>query len=91
MHEIKMIYLLILSFLLSYELVIKVPLVLQATLLSSLGVVQGIVWVMAIVVLSQAVSDYEKGLGFLAVTFSTYRVLSGYLVTVGQAKLLEHK
>ena len=81
MHGIIVIYLLILAAFIGYEVVIKVPAVLHTSLLSGSNFVHGIVLIGSIIVLSRAVSMYEKVFGFLAVILSTINVVSGYIIT----------
>jgi NAD(P) transhydrogenase subunit alpha len=81
MEAIFLLFILVLSIFLGFELITKVPASLHTPLMSGSNAISGITLVGA---LTSAGADYTQTatiLGFLAVVFASINVIGGYLVT----------
>lgn len=79
---ILVLFILILSIYLGFELIAKVPATLHTPLMSGSNAISGITLVGAIVLLNVETTDVlQIVVGVSAVTFATINVIGGYLVT----------
>jgi len=88
---IYLLFILILSILLGFELIRKVPSILHTPLMSGANAISGIVLVGAIVAAGAGSGSYSTILGFLAVVFGTINVVGGYLVTNRMLSMFKKK
>ena len=83
--EILLLFILMLSVFLGFELISKVPSQLHTPLMSGANAVSGVTIVGAIITLGGAALNqdplWQKLLGALALFFATVNVVGGYLVT----------
>ena len=87
-----MIYLLIFTGILGFEVISKVPTVLHTPLMSGTNAVSGITLVGALLAAGSDTSPMLVNvLGFLAVTFATINVIGGYLVTNRMLSMFKRK
>ncbi len=78
---IYLFFILILSILLGFELIRKVPAKLHTPLMSGSNAISGIVLVGALTAAGMGAGYISTILGFLAVVFGAINVVGGYLVT----------
>ena len=74
-------YIFMLAAFTGYEIISKVPTILQTPLMSGSNFVHGIVLVGAMVALGHAETDVEKVIGFIAVLLGAGNAVGGYVVT----------
>jgi H+-translocating NAD(P) transhydrogenase subunit alpha len=81
--NLTMIYLLVFTVVLGFELISKVPTVLHTPLMSGANAISGIVLIGAIFLLRcTAADDYFKlGIGFLAIVLAMINIAGGFDVT----------
>lgn len=82
-ENFNFIFLLILTIILGFEVISRVPAVLHTPLMSGANAIHGVVIIGAIIVMGQAESDNYLALilGFLAVILGTLNVVGGFVVT----------
>lgn len=80
-----------LSILLGFELISKVPSTLHTPLMSGANAISGITLVGALILAGGSESWLGSVLGFLAVTFATINVVGGYLVTNRMLSMFKEK
>ena len=78
---IFLLFVLVLSIFLGFELISKVPATLHTPLMSGSNAISGITLVGAIVSAGTPLNNISTLLGTLAVAFATINVIGGYLVT----------
>ena len=84
-----LIYLLLFTVLLGFEVISKVPSVLHTPLMSGANAISGIALVGAL--LLSVDNQLQTVLAFLAVTFASINVFGGYLVTNRMLKMFKKK
>ena len=72
---------LVLATFLGFEVISKVPAMLQTPLMSGANFIHGIVIVGAIIVLGSADDTFTKAVGFVAMVLATANVVGGWFVT----------
>lgn len=78
---ISLLFILVLSIFLGFELISKVPSTLHTPLMSGSNAISGITVVGALLASRTDMDALSLGLGVAAVTFATINVVGGYLVT----------
>lgn len=81
MDSIYLIFILILSIFVGFELIQKVPATLHTPLMSGANAISGITVVGALSMAGGSMGEYAKYLGAFAVFLATINVVGGYLVT----------
>lgn len=81
MEAIYLLFILILSIFVGFELIQKVPATLHTPLMSGANAISGITVVGAITISGGALDQYATYLGAFAVFLATINVVGGYLVT----------
>lgn len=85
------IYIFALAALLGYEVIRRVPVILHTPLMSGSNFIHGIVLVGAMIVLGQAETSLEIGIGTFAVFVAAANAAGGYAVTERMLKMFEEK
>jgi NAD(P) transhydrogenase subunit alpha len=88
-----MLYLLIFTIILGFEVISKVPTVLHTPLMSGANAVSGVVIIGAILLVRQASSDdvLQLGLGTLGVILGMVNVIGGFAVTDRMLEMFKKK
>lgn len=88
-----MIYLLIFTIILGFEVISKVPTVLHTPLMSGANAISGVVIIGAIILIRQAQPDdyLTLGLGFLGVALGMTNVVGGFAVTDRMLEMFKKK
>ncbi len=81
METIYLLFVLVLSIFLGFELIRKVPATLHTPLMSGSNAISGITLVGALVAAGAERTELTTFLGTLAVIFATINVVGGYMVT----------
>ncbi len=91
--QLIMIYLLIFTIILGFEVISKVPTVLHTPLMSGANAVSGVVIIGAILLVRQASPDdvLTLGLGTLAVILGMVNVIGGFAVTDRMLEMFKKK
>ena len=91
--QLIMIYLLIFTIILGFEVISKVPTVLHTPLMSGANAVSGVVIIGAILLVRQAGSDdfVTLGLGTVAVMLGMVNVIGGFAVTDRMLEMFKKK
>ena len=92
-NNLILLYLLIFTIILGFEVISKVPTVLHTPLMSGANAISGVVIVGAILLIRQAQSDdyLTLGLGTLAVVLGMINVVGGYAVTDRMLEMFKKK
>lgn len=88
-----LIYLLIFTVVLGFEIISKVPTVLHTPLMSGANAISGVVIIGAILLIRQAEADdyLSLSLGFLAVVLGMINVVGGFAVTDRMLEMFKKK
>ncbi len=91
--QLIMIYLLIFTIILGFEVISKVPTVLHTPLMSGANAVSGVVIIGAILLVRQADTDdfLQLGLGTLGVILGMVNVIGGFAVTDRMLEMFKKK
>ncbi len=91
--NIFLIYLLIFTIILGFELISKVPTVLHTPLMSGANAISGVVIIGAILLIRQSASDdyFSLSLGFVAIIFGMINVMGGFAVTDRMLEMFKKK
>ena len=90
-EQLIMIYLLIFTIILGFEVISKVPTVLHTPLMSGANAIHGVVIIGAIIVMGHAETTGAMILGFLAVVLGTLNVVGGFVVTDRMLEMFKKK
>lgn len=92
-EQLLMIYLLIFTVILGFEVISKVPTVLHTPLMSGANAISGVVIVGAILLIRQADAGdtLQLGLGTLAVVLGMINVIGGFAVTDRMLEMFKKK
>ena len=92
-EQLIMIYLLIFTIILGFEVISKVPTVLHTPLMSGANAVSGVVIIGAIILIRQADSGdmLQLGLGTLGVILGMTNVIGGFAVTDRMLEMFKKK
>ncbi len=92
-QQLIMIYLLIFTIILGFEVISKVPTVLHTPLMSGANAVSGVVIIGAILLVRQASSDdlLQLSLGTLGVILGMVNVIGGFAVTDRMLEMFKKK
>ncbi|MDP8265349.1 MAG: NAD(P) transhydrogenase subunit alpha [Candidatus Aceula meridiana] len=88
---IFLLFILVLSVFLGFELISKVPSILHTPLMSGSNAISGITLVGALVSAGAESNTISTTLGTLAVVFATINVVGGYLVTDRMLKMFKKR
>ena len=88
---ISLLFILVLSIFLGFELISKVPSTLHTPLMSGSNAISGITLVGALISAGLPSNPYSIILGTLAVIFATINVVGGYLVTDRMLSMFKKK
>lgn len=88
-----MIYILLFTVILGFEIISKVPTVLHTPLMSGANAISGIVIIGAIILMRQANSDdyFTLGLGAIGVVLGMINVIGGFAVTDRMLEMFKKK
>ncbi len=91
--NIQMIYILLFTVILGFEIISKVPTVLHTPLMSGANAISGIVIIGAIILMRQANSDdyFTLGLGAIGVVLGMINVIGGFAVTDRMLEMFKKK
>ena len=91
--QLIMIYLLIFTIILGFEVISKVPSVLHTPLMSGANAISGVVIIGAILLVRQAATDdfVQLGLGTLGVILGMVNVIGGFAVTDRMLEMFKKK
>lgn len=91
--NLLLIYLLLFTIILGFEIISKVPTVLHTPLMSGANAISGVVIIGAILLIRQAApGDYVSlGLGFLGVVLGMINVVGGFAVTDRMLEMFKKK
>ncbi|MBX2814982.1 MAG: NAD(P) transhydrogenase subunit alpha [Saprospiraceae bacterium] len=91
--QLIMIYLLIFTIILGFEVISKVPTVLHTPLMSGANAISGVVIIGAILLIRQAPADdfVTLGLGTVAVVLGMVNVVGGFAVTDRMLEMFKKK
>ncbi|NND08761.1 MAG: NAD(P) transhydrogenase subunit alpha [Saprospiraceae bacterium] len=91
--QLIMIYLLIFTIILGFEVISKVPTVLHTPLMSGANAISGVVIIGAILLVRQAATDdfLQLGLGTLGVILGMVNVIGGFAVTDRMLEMFKKK
>ncbi len=92
-NNLYIIYLLIFTIILGFEIISKVPTVLHTPLMSGANAISGVVIIGAIILIRQAQSDdyFTLGAGTLAVVLGMINVVGGFAVTDRMLEMFKKK
>jgi len=91
--NLLLIYLLLFTIILGFEVISKVPTVLHTPLMSGANAISGVVIIGAILLIRQSASDdyLLLGLGFLGVVLGMVNVVGGFAVTDRMLEMFKKK
>ncbi len=91
--NIQMIYILLFTVILGFEIISKVPTVLHTPLMSGANAISGIVIIGAIILMRQAHSDdyFTLSLGAIGVVLGMINVIGGFAVTDRMLEMFKKK
>jgi NAD(P) transhydrogenase subunit alpha len=89
--EILTLFVFILSIILGFELIFKVPSMLHTPLMSGTNAIHGIILVGGILALAGADGVVERVLGFVAVVLGSANVFGGFMVTDRMLQMFRKK
>jgi NAD(P) transhydrogenase subunit alpha len=92
-NNLFLIYLLLFTIILGFEVISKVPTVLHTPLMSGANAISGVVLIGAILLLRQARPDdyFSLGLGLLGVIFGVVNAVGGFAVTDRMLEMFKRK
>jgi len=92
-ENLLMIYLLIFTIILGFEVISKVPTVLHTPLMSGANAISGVIIIGAIILIRRSSSDdmFSLVLGCLAITLATINVVGGFAVTDRMLEMFKKK
>ena len=91
--NLLMIYLLIFTVILGFEVISKVPTVLHTPLMSGANAVSGVIIVGAIILIRRSTGDdyFSLGLGTVAIALGMINVVGGFVVTDRMLEMFKKK
>ncbi len=91
--NLQMVYILLFTIILGFEIISKVPTVLHTPLMSGANAISGIVTIGAVILVRQAAPDdyFTLGLGFLGVILGMINVIGGFAVTDRMLEMFKKK
>lgn len=91
--NLQMIYILLFTIILGFEIISKVPTVLHTPLMSGANAISGIVIIGAIILIRHSAPDdyFTLGLGFLGVVLGMINVIGGFAVTDRMLEMFKKK
>src|SRR6056297_1087310 len=91
--NLLLIYLLLFTIILGFEVISKVPTVLHTPLMSGANAISGVVIIGAILLIRQAATDdyFSLGLGLIAIVLGMINVVGGFAVTDRMLEMFKKK
>jgi len=91
--NLMMIYILLFTIILGFEIISKVPTVLHTPLMSGANAISGIVIIGAIILVRHSSPDdmFTLGLGFLGIVLGMINVIGGFAVTDRMLEMFKKK
>lgn len=91
--NLHMVYILLFTIVLGFEIISKVPTVLHTPLMSGANAISGIVIIGAIILIRHASADdfFTLGLGFLGIVLGMINVVGGFAVTDRMLEMFKKK
>lgn len=91
--NLLLIYLLIFTIILGFEVISKVPTVLHTPLMSGANAISGVVIIGAIILIRQSASDdyFSLGLGLIGIILGMINVVGGFTVTDRMLEMFKKK
>lgn len=91
--NLQMLYILLFTIILGFEIISKVPTVLHTPLMSGANAISGIVIIGAIILIRQSSPDdfFTLGLGFLGIVMGMINVIGGFAVTDRMLEMFKKK
>jgi len=91
--NLLLIYLLIFTVILGFEVISKVPSVLHTPLMSGANAISGVIIIGAIILIRRSASDdiFSLSLGCLAIALATINVVGGFAVTDRMLEMFKKK
>ncbi|MFT4567688.1 MAG: NAD(P) transhydrogenase subunit alpha [Saprospiraceae bacterium] len=92
-ENLLMIYLLIFTVILGFEVISKVPTVLHTPLMSGANAISGVIIIGAIILIRRSASDdyFSLSLGMLAIALGMINVVGGFAVTDRMLEMFKKK
>lgn len=92
-ENLLMIYLLIFTVILGFEVISKVPTVLHTPLMSGANAISGVIIIGAIILIRRSAADdyFSLGLGTLAIALGMINVVGGFAVTDRMLEMFKKK
>ena len=92
-ENLLMIYLLIFTVILGFEVISKVPTVLHTPLMSGANAISGVIIIGAIILIRRSTPDdyFSLGLGMLAIALGMINVVGGFAVTDRMLEMFKKK
>ncbi len=91
--NLLLIYLLIFTVILGFEVISKVPTVLHTPLMSGANAISGVIIIGAIILIRRSASDdiFSLSLGCIAIALATINVVGGFAVTDRMLEMFKKK
>lgn len=89
--DTNILFIFILSIVVGYEVITKVPSMLHTPLMSGTNAIHGIILLGGILVLADAATVTAQVLGFVAVVFGSANVFGGFMVTDRMLQMFRKK
>lgn len=91
--NLLLIYLLIFTVILGFEVISKVPTVLHTPLMSGANAISGVIIIGAIILIRRSASDdiFSLALGCIAIALATINVVGGFAVTDRMLEMFKKK
>jgi NAD(P) transhydrogenase subunit alpha len=89
--DTNVLFIFILAVFVGFEVISKVPSMLHTPLMSGTNAIHGIILFGGILVLADASSALQMGLGFVAVIFGSANVFGGFMVTDRMLQMFKKK
>lgn len=92
-ENLLMIYLLIFTVILGFEVISKVPTVLHTPLMSGANAISGVIIIGAIILIRRSAADdyFSLGLGTIAIALGMINVVGGFAVTDRMLEMFKKK
>jgi NAD(P) transhydrogenase subunit alpha len=89
--DTNILFIFILAVFVGFEVISKVPSMLHTPLMSGTNAIHGIILFGGILVLADATTGLQMGLGFVAVIFGSANVFGGFMVTDRMLQMFKKK
>jgi len=89
--DTNILFIFVLAIFVGFEVISKVPSMLHTPLMSGTNAIHGIILFGGILVLADATTALQQGLGFVAVVFGSANVFGGFMVTDRMLQMFKKK